>query len=100
MPTVKEVKKKIKKEKEDKVEKIQKAPKKTKSSAPPKTVKMELDAIAMQNKGTVSYSEKKVCVRCSVLGLGSPHRQVHELTTPARARLACPNARATRVCGW
>ena len=37
---------------------------------------------------TVVINDKKVCVRCSVLGLCFLHRPVDELTTPARARLA------------
>ena len=34
------------------------------------------------------------------VGFGSQHRQVHKLTTTARARLASPIARATRVHEW
>ena len=49
---------------------------------------------------TVISSNKKVCVRCSVLHLCSKHRQVRELTTTARAQLACSSARATGVCEW
>ena len=50
-----------------------------------------------QNMTAIS-SNKKVCVRFSVLHLCSKHRRVRELTTSARARLAYPSARATRVC--
>ena len=34
------------------------------------------------------------------VGFGSQHRPVHGLTTTARAWLACPIARATRVWEW
>ena len=36
---------------------------------------------------TVISSNKKVHVRCSVVGLSSLHRRVDELTTPAQALL-------------
>ena len=52
-----------------------------------------------QNMTAIS-SNKKVFVRWSVLRLCSKHRQVRELTSSARARLACPSAGATRVCEW
>ena len=45
-----------------------------------------------QNMTAIS-SNKKVCVRCAVLRLCSKYRRVRELTTSARARLACPSAR-------
>ena len=56
-----------------------------------------IDGDCKQNM-TAIRSNKKVCVRCSVLRLCSKH--IDELTTSARARLACPDARATRVREW
>ena len=55
--------------------------------------------VCKQNMRVIS-GNKKVSVRCSVLRLCSKHRRVRELTTSARAQLACPNARATRVREW
>ena len=49
---------------------------------------------------TAISSDKKRCVRCSVLGLCFQHRRVRQLTTLARARLTCPSAGATLVCEW
>ena len=49
---------------------------------------------------TAISSYKKVFVRWSVLHLCFKHRRVRELTSSARAWLACPSARATRVCEW